>query len=266
MQMYFAFGAKYFQKNMQYRLNHFINNIASIFFAYVFLQIWTAIYRGQSEQVLEGYNFLRMFSYVVLNQAILWISTFLPYGLEIPKKVRTGNIVMELMRPVNFYLMIFAQMSGNMIYNLVFRSFPIFIFFFLFQQIILPTQLLTWLIFTYSLILAFIIGFNLNMLEGMSAFWFVEMRGLRYIYYTLTTLFSGYFIPLEFYPGFFQKLVLNLPFIGMSYIPVTVFMESYSVNKLFLLLLRQSVWAMILTLITYLITKKGQNKVQIQGG
>ncbi len=261
--MYFIFLKKHFQRNLQFRMNHFINNIASIVFCYAYISIWEAVL--SSKTTLSFISYKEASTYVIINQGLLWLVTFFPKGCLIPEKVRSGNIIGDLYKPINFYLMNLASMTGHILYNFLFRTMIIVLSLSILFGIYLPANYLITLYFFVSCLLGFIIGFNINFFIGICAFKFIDIEGLHKLLFSINTLFSGFFIPIEVFPFFLQKITLNLPFVGLNYIPTAIYLNfnTYTINQL---LSRQLIWALILTIINVILSKRSIKNLMIQGG
>ena len=68
--------------------------------------------------------------------------------------------------------------------------------------------------------------FLVNYCIGLTGFWIVRAEGLRKVFQTLQTVFSGMLVPLVFF-GSWQKILFFLPFQYMIYVPSRVCTGSY---------------------------------------
>lgn len=102
-------------------MNHIVNNIGSIVFGYINVRIWLAVL-GDSNEGMEAVT------YLMVNQAGLWLVMFIPYGCYIPKKVADGSIAYEMLRTYGLLYGSFFEIAGHSFYNFLFRSIPIFLF------------------------------------------------------------------------------------------------------------------------------------------
>ena len=60
-----------------------------------------------------------------LNQVMLWVAVFLPFGLGVPEMVRTGAVSLEMLRPLDFHLLVISRELGTVWYNLWYRTAPL---------------------------------------------------------------------------------------------------------------------------------------------
>lgn len=246
---------KSFERNQVYLVNHIVNNIGSIVFGYINVRIWLAVL-GSTKEGMEAVT------YLMVNQAGLWLVMFLPYGCYIPKKVNDGSIAYEMLRPYGLLYGSFFEFSGHILYNFLFRSMPIFLFGVFFMSVSLPNiqQILPYLI---TLVNGIIISFLINYFIGLWSLKFISINGVQMLYYFAGSLFSGAFINLKYYPEFFKDIVMALPFAYTSYVPTAVYQGQFSLLEA---CVNQWFWIILLYGIAYILTDKLTKRMAIQGG
>jgi ABC-2 type transport system permease protein len=74
----------------------------------------------------------------------------------------------------------------------------------------------------------------MNNIIGIASFWIVESAGIRSFYNLFSSLFSGLFIPLVFFPKPLQIIQFFLPFQYISYVPAMVFIGNYRLGDIIL--------------------------------
>lgn len=246
---------KSFERDRVYLLNHIVNNIGSTIFGYINVRIWLAVL-GNTTEGMEAVT------YLMVNQAGLWLVMFLPYGCYIPQKVRDGSIAFEMLRPYGLLYGSFFEVLGHIIYNFFFRTLPIFLFGVIFMRVSLPNihQILPYLITLFNGVL---ISFLINYFIGLWSIKFLSINGVQMLYYFSGTLFSGAFINLKYLPEVFEKIALSLPFAYTSYVPTAVYQGQFNLLKA---CLNQWFWISFLFAIAYLLTARLTKKMAIQGG
>lgn len=251
----FNLAKKSFDRERVYLLNHIVNNIGSIVFGYINVRIWLAVL-GPTKEGMEAVT------YLMVNQAGLWLVTFLPYGCFIPNKVYDGSIAYEMLRPYSILYSSFFEMAGHLFYNFLFRSMPIFLFGVIALGVHLPEihQIIPYFI---TLINGAIIAFLINYFIGLWSIKFLSINGVQMLYYFATTLFSGAFIHMKYYPEIFRELSMKLPFAYTSYVPTAVYQGEYSLLNAIIF---QWLWIIILFIIAYSLTIRLTKKMAIQGG
>lgn len=244
-----------FDRDRAYLLNHFINNIGSIIFGYINVRIWLAVLGATP----EGHSAV---TYLMVNQAGLWLVMFIPRGCYIPNKVREGTIAFERLRPYGLLYGSFFEIAGHLFYNFLFRSIPIFLFSVLFMGVSLPAsaQILPYFITLFN---GMLIAFFLNYYVGLWSIRFISINGVQMLYYFATALFSGAFIHMQYYPEAIRKLSMTLPFAYSTYVPAAVYQGTYPLDTA---LLHQGVWILVLGSLAVFLTKKSLKHLVIQGG
>lgn len=106
-------------------------------------------------------------------------------------------------------------------------------------------DLLTIAGFVVSLLLSFLVGFYLEALLGLVAFWFLEVSSLLFIYMMLTYFLSGHMIPLDWL-GPFGEGVQLLPFKYLAYFPAAIMLGRYDHSQLGQELVIEAFWALVL--------------------
>ena len=244
-----------FARDRAYLLNHFINNIGSIIFGYINVRIWLAVLGATP----EGHSAV---TYLMVNQAGLWLGMFIPRGCYIPNKVREGTIAFERLRPYGLLYGSFFEIAGHLFYNFLFRSIPIFLFSVLFMGVSLPAsaQILPYFITLFN---GMLIAFFLNYYVGLWSIRFISINGVQMLYYFATALFSGAFIHMQYYPEAIRKLSMTLPFAYSTYVPAAVYQGTYPLADA---LLHQGMWILILGSLAVFLTKQSLKHLVIQGG
>ena len=112
---------------------------------------------------------------------------------EIALRVRTGDVVGDLYRPVDFQAWWLASDLGRAAFQLSGRGVPIMLVGALTYGIEAPADVGAGALFVVSLLLAVIVGFALKFLVNLSSFWLLDIRGTHQLMVTaaLVLLRSG---------------------------------------------------------------------------
>lgn len=250
-----AIAGASFNRNRIYLLNHLVSNIGSFIFGYIYVSIWRAALGDSPETPV-------MVTYIMVNQSILWVTMFLSRGAFIPKKVREGTIVFDMLRPYSLMYASFFEVAGHGLYSFFFRSLPIFVFGYLLLGVNLP-DIGTVLPFLLTVLNGFVISFFLNYFVGLWSLKFLSDSGAQGIYFTAVNLLGGAMLPAEYYPGFLKTLMPLLPFACTNYYPTSVYLGKV---RLASALGVQSFWIATLFLFALYLTKRLSKSLQVQGG
>jgi ABC-2 type transport system permease protein len=265
MKKYLAFTAKAFQRTLTYRFELWMELFINVLFMLIYVYLWKALYTGQTS--VEGYDLNGILTYIVVSQTLLTFTFTLRVARIIEEKVRTGEVVTDLMKPVDFQLMTLATAAGTSSHTVLFNMLPKFLLFHGILRLSLPPSLLTVSLFIISVVLGYIILFSMEFIIGIFAFWLVEIRGIyALVIWGLSMLFSGYFLPLEFYPPFLAKVAAVLPFRAIIYFPTAIYTGQLTGSALVTALLIQLTWVAVLMGLGRLAYRAAFHKLVIQGG
>ena len=265
MRKYLAFAASAFQRTLTYRFELWVELFINVLFMLIYVYLWKALYIGKS--AVAGYDLTRILTYIVVSQTLLSFHFTLRIARVIEEKVRTGEVVTDLMKPVDFQLMLLATGVGTSFHTVLFNMLPKLLLFYGGLSLLLPGSILTVGAFIVSVMLGFVILFNIEFLIGILAFWVVEIRGIYFaVIWGISWFFSGYFLPLEHYPAFLAKMAEYLPFQAIIYSPTAIYVGGITGNAVIVALLIQLFWTVALMGLGRFAYRAALRKLAIQGG
>ena len=235
------------------------NTVFGFLQAYILL----ALYEHRTD--IGGYDPSDAVTYVWLAQALL-MTVFIFNWYELSLRIRDGNIATDLSRPLDPLWYWLAFDLGRSLYHLVFRGIPPFVVGMLVFDVRLPENPATWLLLVVSIALAVVVSFAFRFLYNLATFWLLDYRGVSRIAVTISALFSGFIVPLPFFPDWLEAVARVLPFAAMVQIPIDVFLEQAAGAEIAGLLLLQAAWAAILLGLARLVLRTAIQRVVVQGG
>lgn len=249
-----------FARNTAYNWSVMINNVASALFGFIYIALWQSV--APTSSSATPYTRATMTTMVVLAQVLAWVATFLPAGLGIQNMVRSGSIALEMARPVPFLPMILVREAGNLVYQGLFRSLPLAVLFAVTVGFPAPASFGRLLLTVPSVLLASYTALTMVYLVGISALWTTEIRWAHSLYYTLTTLLSGGWIPADLLPGWLGKVAPYSPFACTQFHPLRIYLGMVGPWVIGV----QVGWAIVLTAVCLSVTRKAMSRVSVQGG
>ena len=117
-----------------------------------------------------------------------------------------------------------------------------------------------------SFLLALAINTQLNFLIGCLAFYLKSIGGVIRAKHISIDFLSGVLVPFSFFPAWVQTLAAWLPFQGLSYVPVTIYLRKRGGGDLYWSLLIQAAWAVGLFLLGRWLFARAVRAVTLQGG
>lgn len=257
--LFLVLARKTYLRNLQYRGAHMVHNIASALFGFIYISIWTGIGVSQS---LGAYGMSGMISYVAFNQVSLWVAAFLNNGLGLEQSVRTGQIAIELMRPVHLFYQLMCKEWGQIAYQFVYKFLPIYTLYLFVLPLHVPSSLLTFIWTAVALMLAAYISICINFLIGALALWTTESRWLYWVNYAFSMLLSGFLIPIEWLPNWLELISRASFYPFLHYVPTRIYLGMDGPVPL----LGSLGWGAGLTGICLMIARTMRRKVEVQGG
>lgn len=261
MTVYWLLAWLAIRKNTAYVWAHMGNNIGSILFGLVYMALWRAAARGRSVGNLSAHHLV---NYIAVSQVVLWISTFLPRDLYVSTQIRSGQIALELMRPIGYFPRTLAAGAGEVVYNFIFRSAPLALTFTVLG--VMPWTAIGNGVDAALVAVAFALagfgGLLFQYLIGISAFWTTETRWARRLFLALVTLCGGQLVPIALMPPGAQQILSWLPFQSLVSFPVLVWMHLASWQTW----VSSTGWIALLCCICAFLTWAGRRRVEVQGG
>ncbi|RFU63005.1 ABC transporter permease [Peribacillus glennii] len=229
--------------------------------AYYFL--WKAIYGEKGS--IEGLSIMQMTTYVT----IAWMARafyFNNIDREIAVDIKEGKVAVELIRPYNYLGMKTMQGLGEGIFRFFFFSIPGMVLVSFIFPVDIPNEPALWGYFGVSLLFSFIINTQINLLTGITTFFFYNNAGLIRAKRVVIDLFSGLLLPISFYPFWAQEIMKYLPFQGISYIPSMIFTNGFEHADILRALLQQAIWVLVLLIPIQFLWIVAKKQLIIQGG
>lgn len=224
---------------------------------------WRAVY--ERTPAINGVGIDQTIAYVLIANAIgLVISRTLIF--EIGPMIREGKIGIELLRPVDFQLRMYAwsltTVMGTMLQHMALLG--------LFACLCLGLRLTgspsVWLWFLASLLTGHAILFFFDWTISMLAFYSTEVRGLAIFREGVVAFFSGLVIPLAMMPGWLQRIASWLPFGQILDTPVRLLTGLTPVQAAPRALLIQLLWLIGLAIVSRPAYRIAIRKITVQGG
>ncbi len=240
----------------------FTNCVFGVIICFVYLAVWRA------NPTAGGYDATDAVTYAWLGQAM--IMTLMIFGGGSPEdlsdRIRTGDVAIDLYRPVSLLGWYVAADLGRAAYHLLSRGIAPTLVGALLFDIRWPPDLAAALGFAASLPLAVLVSFALRFLVASTAFWLLDVTGPTTILFVLTVFFSGMTVPLVLFPGWLGDLVMVLPWVAYLQVPADIWLGQRAGLELLAGLALQALWAAVLLAGCAGVLRAATRKVVVQGG
>jgi ABC-2 type transport system permease protein len=248
---------------LAYRLNYFSGILTYVVYTGGYYFLWNAVYGGRA--TLNGMTAVEMTTYL----AISWMTRsfyFNSLDREIADEIKSGAVAIQLIRPYNYLGGKLFSALGEGLFRLLFWMIPGMIVAAWLFPLELPKRLSTYLIWALAAVMAFFVNAMLNAVFGLLTFFLQNAQGLRWAKSLATDLLSGLFLPLTFYPVWFQAVVRWLPFQTISYLPNMIFTGGLSGPQAWAAIGLQVVWVILLAGLTWALWRRARRYMVVQGG
>jgi ABC-2 type transport system permease protein len=212
-----------------------------------------------------GYDAAQALSYVWLVQGLMAVVQMFGNN-DLAYRVRSGEISTDLLRPLNVQLAFLSTDLGRAAYQVIYRGLPPVVIGGLLFRLALPSYALQWLAFGLSVLLAAVVSYLFHFLYNLSSFWLVDQRGVSLIAVIVLNLFSGFIVPINFFPSWGAAIANATPFPSIIQVPVDIFTGNIHGPSIASALGTQTAWALILFTCGRMAFAAGRRRLVFQGG
>jgi ABC-2 type transport system permease protein len=262
--VYALISRQAFRRYLAYRGAMFGGVLANTVFGVIKAFIMKAVW--QQHAGIGGYGVADALTYVFLAQAMIGPMSLLTNGLDIPARIRSGDIGTDLFRPVDFQTYWLAADLGRAAFAVLGRSIVPFVIGALLFPLHVPKDPRVWAAFLVAVFLGTVVSFALRYLAAMSAFWLLDEKGVTGLANVLTSFLGGMIVPLVLFPAWLGHLARMLPWASLVQLPADVFLGKRTGAGVGGAYLFEAGWAAALLLAGRLVTRRARHRVVVQGG
>ncbi|HEX2944384.1 MAG TPA: ABC-2 family transporter protein [Clostridia bacterium] len=258
-------------ESLQYRMAGLAGATTSIFFALIEITVYTVFYKYSSNQnagLAAGLSLRQAVSYVWLGQLLFLMQ---PNFIEsdILGKINSGDIGVELCRPLDLYANWFARTASTRLSPLLWRGLPIIFFAVIMPpayRLELPSSLSGMFCSLISTVSALLLCTSFGMLACSVRLGIAWGEGPTNIIMLAGSVLSGAYLPLQLWPGFLQGFLLFQPFAGYLDIPMRLYLGTMPPSDAFWAIGLQLAWALLFAAAGKAIMARKLRNIVIQGG
>lgn len=250
------------QRTWAYRSRMVFWIVRNMLMLFMLRMVWTSVY-GDSETV-NGVTLSAMILYVTI--AMLQQYLIEPVAMfELETRIQRGTVAGDLIRPVGLIPQLLAYDVGFVLGRvpLIAMVLPVAAIVGSLQAPPTATAAVGYLL---SLTLAYFLNLLVWLPVGMLGFWTLSTSGIRFLMFSVLSFVSGQMIPLWFIPGALRTALEWLPFQGMAYAPLSIYVGQTTGWDIARTIGVQAIWIVILFLAVSWLWRRARNVVTIQGG
>ncbi|MFN8491817.1 MAG: ABC-2 family transporter protein [Caldilineaceae bacterium] len=251
------------QQRAAYRMTLFFNLATGLIWVVVLYYLWRTVYASTTQ--MGDFDWQAMRTYIGVSYAV---NSLLSYGAvgAMTWNVRTGRIATELLRPLDYLLTQLAQSVGIAVLEGCLGSTMALLLGIFLLHISPPASFSAACFFLISVALGYLIKFLVSFMAALLCFWTIEGQGIIWGQIAVINLFSGALIPLNLLPSWLQTIVLALPFQGILFTPVSIYIGRLQGAALAWALAAQIGWVIILWFLAQLLWRPATRALEFQGG
>jgi ABC-2 type transport system permease protein len=262
--VYLQFARCAFQRRAAYRLANWTGFLVNFVFFVIHAEVIRAFF-GARETWLGWTRDQAVLYYAVSQSLVMVIGAFPDRTQPLMERIRSGDVAVELARPVAILPRELAVRFGDGLYFLGTRAVALFAAS-AFVYGVAPEPRLAWAWLPVSLALALVVTGCCYTLAQATAFWSEHALGPVASVTFALAFFGGLSVPIAFYPGWAQAACWALPFPAGYYTPVAIAVGRLEGQTLALALLHQLGWAIALIGLGRAVERRGVRRLVALGG
>ena len=235
----------------------------NIMFGFLRTYVLLAVAGGTA---VAGYSGSQLLTYVWTGQGLLGV-VMLWGWTDLSDRIRSGDIVTDLLRPIHPVVNYLAADVGRAGYAIIFRFFPPLVVGAILFDLYWPAEAITYPLFVISVMLAIIVCFGCRYLINAAAYWLLDIRGVNQVWLFMSGLMSGLYFPIRFLPDWAAALLwFGTPGPSFLQAPMDILVERDALPIRLGMIGVQVLWAALLLWLCYVVQRRAERKLVIQGG
>jgi ABC-2 type transport system permease protein len=254
-----------FQRHAAYRLANLTGVAVNFFFFLIHAQVFLAFFEGRGQVV--GWTGRDAVLYFAASEALMMALGLMSPAVaqQLADRVRSGDIVVDLARPLRLWTRHTAEAYGTALYYLLARSILLFGAAVWIYELALPmSPRLLWL--PLSLALAVTASALMGYIAAATAYWIEHPRGPIMTSMVLALALGGVMVPLDFYPDAVRTVCDIAPFRAMAYTPLALAAGKLADAALAWALAHQVAWVLLLAAAAHAMERTGTRRLAALGG
>lgn len=223
----------------------------------------SAVIRNRGGAPIDGYDRADLITQVWLTQGLIGVVNVFNRSPDLSERIRTGDVVVDLYRPVDLQGWWAAVDAGRAGHELLVRLVPPVLVGLAFGARLpraadVPAVVV-------AVLLAIVVSFALRFLAAASGFWTLDARGVERALMAFWLVGAGFTVPLPLLPDALESVLRLLPFASTVQLVADVWI-GHARPSLPASLGLQLGWAVVLVAAGRVVQARATRRVVIQGG
>lgn len=259
---FLAFFGTSFRKNLAYRSEIWL----SILFGLVIIGIQAAIWQALlADGAVEGITVRDMITYAIISTVVSTVSMHRMIT-DVDERLRSGDIAMDLIKPMHYPTVQFADQLGRSAFQMVSVVIPMVAVSVLLLDARPPENAVAAMAFLAAVAIQLFVSFSMGIVLALLAFWFLTTFHFIWTNGALLSLFGGTFLPLWFFPEGFESVARLLPYQFAAFVPSAVYLGEIAGGELVQTLALGVIWIVLLMGGAHLLWIAAIKRLTLQGG
>ncbi|MBQ7678237.1 MAG: ABC-2 family transporter protein [Butyrivibrio sp.] len=248
---------------LQYRGAMLGGILCQVFFGLILIALYQALYRSRPQtQPLS-----HVVTYVWLQQA--FFRMLLASDPDLTDKIRSGGIAYDLCRPLDLYGFYYIRIMAQKLTGSLMRAVPMLTFAFFLPEawrMELPASVPGLLLSLAALILGLLCVSALENITMAFTMRTLDPRGIQSMLNLLMMTLSGNILPLPLFPDSWQRVITLLPYAQLLDAPIRFYTGEYGMADVIRVFPVQAGWTLALTALGYVMWRRNERHMVLQGG
>ena len=260
---YVSIAQTSFQQAIAYRVTTLLNIGLTFIWVFILYYLWSAVYADRTR--IEGFTWDDMRTYIViaygLNALVGW-----RIGANMMYTIRTGEILRDLTRPLNYCATQIASATGAAVVEGIISLLLTLVIGIFLLDIRAPDSPASAALFVIAVLLGYITKALIVFCVSLLTFWTLNGVGVSWSREAIIAILSGTLIPIALMPDWLRIIAEWSPMRGIVSTPLMLYLGKAAGGDAAALLALQATWAIGLWFFANWAWRKAFNAVEIQGG
>lgn len=252
-----------FQQAIAYRVTTIFNIALTFIWVFILYYLWAAAFSERN--LIGGFTWDEMRTYVVLaygiNALVGW-----RVGSQMMGAIRTGEILRDLVRPLNYCGTQLSMAAGFSIVDGIISFALTLILGLFFLDMQAPASPLMTGLFFLTVMIGFVTKALIVFSVSLLTFWTLNGVGLMWAQQAVIAILSGTLVPIALLPTWLRIVAEILPMRGIVSTPLMLYLGKAGGWEAVFLIGLQVFWLIVMWWFANWAWHKAFNAVEIQGG